>query len=126
MNSKNSIPKVSINQVKAARALLGWSQEDLAVRSTVSVPTIKRLEAEAARMAEIEGFSELGGRPETYEKLIGALCEGGVEFLPPEHHHGAGVRLDQSHDLVLSSIADDREPRALTIQPKKRKYRFFK
>jgi DNA-binding XRE family transcriptional regulator len=32
-------------QIKAARALLGWSQEDLAANSGVSVPTIKRLEA---------------------------------------------------------------------------------
>src|ERR1700684_4446206 len=40
-----SIPKVSIRQVKAARELLGWSQEDLALHSGISVPTIKRLEA---------------------------------------------------------------------------------
>jgi transcriptional regulator with XRE-family HTH domain len=32
-------------QIKAARALLGWSQEDLAAHSGVSVPTVKRLEA---------------------------------------------------------------------------------
>ena len=35
----------TVEQIKAARALLGWTQEDLAVRSTVSVPTVRRFEA---------------------------------------------------------------------------------
>ena len=39
-----SIRKVSIRQIKAARALLNWSQDDLAARSGVSTPTVKRLE----------------------------------------------------------------------------------
>jgi hypothetical protein len=34
-----------VRQVKAARALLGWSQQDLARASGVSEPTIGRLEA---------------------------------------------------------------------------------
>src|SRR5208282_1281125 len=41
-----SILKVSIRQVKAARALLAWSQEQLATAADVSIPTIKRLEAQ--------------------------------------------------------------------------------
>ena len=40
-----SIPKVSIRQIKAARALLAWSQEELAEKSGVSTPTVKRLES---------------------------------------------------------------------------------
>jgi hypothetical protein len=44
---------ITTAQVKAARALLGWSQADLARRSGVSEPTIARLEA-------LKG--ELGGR----------------------------------------------------------------
>ena len=35
----------TIEQIKAARALLAWSQEDLAARSSVSLPTVRRLEA---------------------------------------------------------------------------------
>jgi predicted transcriptional regulator len=81
-----SIPKVSIRQLKAARALLGWSQEVLAEMATVSVPTIKRLEA-------AEG--ELGGRAETNKRLIRALQEGGVEFIH-ENGVGVGVRLKRS------------------------------
>jgi predicted transcriptional regulator len=66
-----SIPKVSIRQIKAARALLGWSQEDLAASAGVSVPTIKRLEA-------ADGL--LGGREKTAFKLRTALEKAGIEF----------------------------------------------
>jgi hypothetical protein len=69
-----SILKVSIRQIKAARALLGWSQEDLAARANVSVPTVKRLEA-------ADGL--LGGREETGTKA-------GIDFTNGDH---AGVRL---------------------------------
>jgi len=78
-----SIPKVSIRQIKAARALLGWSQDDLASVADVSIPTIKRLEA-------VDGL--LGGRSETATKIIGAMTSAGVEFID-ENGGGAGVRL---------------------------------
>jgi DNA-binding XRE family transcriptional regulator len=56
-----SILKVSVRQIKAARALLAWSQEQLAAAANVSVPTIKRLEAHdgplraVAELVGIEG-----------------------------------------------------------------------
>ncbi len=78
-----SIPKVSIRQIKAARALLGWSQEALATAATVSIPTIKRLEAE-------DGI--LGGRDETAAKIRLAIEAAGVEFIE-ENGGGPGVRL---------------------------------
>jgi predicted transcriptional regulator len=78
-----SILKVSIRQIKAARALVGWSQDVLAVHSGVSAPTIKRLEA-------AEG--EIGGRAETGKSLVTALEKAGIEFIP-ENGGGAGVRL---------------------------------
>lgn len=81
-----SILKVSIRQVKAARALLGWSQGDLARESGVSDPTIKRLEA---------GDGALGGRNETGDKIRSALEAAGVEFIA-ENGGGAGVRLKKS------------------------------
>lgn len=73
----------SVRQMKAARALLAWSQGDLAKASGVSEPTIARLESEDG---------EVGGRAETGEKLRSALEKGGVEFIP-ENGGGAGVRL---------------------------------
>ena len=81
--SKKSIPKVLIRQIKAARALLGWSQERLAQAAGISVPTIKRLEAQDG---------QLGGRLETAEKISSALKHAGIEFIA-ENGGGAGVRL---------------------------------
>ncbi|MFK4582886.1 helix-turn-helix domain-containing protein [Bradyrhizobium ottawaense] len=78
-----SILKVSIRQIKAARALLGWSQDDLATQSGVSVPTVKRLEA---------ADGDVGGRAETGDALVAALEKAGVEFIP-ENGGGAGVRM---------------------------------
>ena len=78
-----SILKVSIRQIKAARALIGWSQDDLADKAGISVPTIKRLEA-------AEG--DIGGRAETGAALVAALEKAGVEFIA-ENGGGAGVRM---------------------------------
>jgi transcriptional regulator with XRE-family HTH domain len=75
--------KVSIRQIKAARALLGWSQEQLASHSGVSVPTIKRLEAQDG---------PLGGRADTGEKIAKALEKAGIEFIA-ENGGGPGARL---------------------------------
>jgi len=78
-----SIPKVSIRQIKAARALLSWSQEELSAAAEVSIPTIKRLEA-------LDG--PLGGRSQTGLKIRAALEAAGVEFID-ENGGGPGVRL---------------------------------
>jgi predicted transcriptional regulator len=78
-----SIPKVSIRQIKAARSLLAWSQEDLAAAANISVPTIKRLEA---------NDGPLGGRSETGDKIFEALQTAGIEFID-ENGGGPGVRL---------------------------------
>jgi predicted transcriptional regulator len=76
-----STEKLSIAQIKAARALLGWSQDDLAKRSGVSEPTIGRLEAEGG---------EIGGRAETGDKIRRALEKAGIEFT---NGNSPGVRL---------------------------------
>jgi transcriptional regulator with XRE-family HTH domain len=78
-----SILKVSVRQLKAARALLAWSQEQLAVAADVSIPTIKRLEAQDG---------PLGGRNETGTKICMALEAAGAEFIS-ENGGGPGVRL---------------------------------
>jgi transcriptional regulator with XRE-family HTH domain len=80
---KVSILKVSIRQIKAARALLGWSQDELAAAAAISIPTIKRLEA---------GDGPLGGRSETGDRICNALQLAGIEFID-ENGGGAGVRL---------------------------------
>ncbi len=77
--------KVSVRQIKAARALVGWSQADLAKASGVSEPTLKRLESASG---------DLGGRAGTVAKIIAALEAVGVDFIPP-NTSGAGVRLKE-------------------------------
>ena len=81
-----SIPKVSIEQVKAARALLRLSQTDLAKLSGISIPTIKRLEASTGT---------IGGRDGTTTAIRNALEAAGVEFIA-ENGGGAGVRLKRN------------------------------
>jgi transcriptional regulator with XRE-family HTH domain len=82
-NRDVSILKVSIRQLKAARTLVGWSQEELASAANVSLPTIKRLEA-------VEGL--LGGRRTTAQKIQAALEKAGIQFID-ENGGGPGVRL---------------------------------
>jgi transcriptional regulator with XRE-family HTH domain len=81
-----SILKVSIRQIKAARALLDWSQERLASAANISIPTIKRLEA---------NDGPLGGRSQTIENIVNSLRVAGVEFID-ENGGGPGVRLKKA------------------------------
>ena len=59
-------------QIRAARALLGWTAADLADRSGVSYPTVQRMDATRGAV---------GGRHETVEALRRTLEAGGVQFL---------------------------------------------
>ena len=74
---------VTTRQIKAARALLAWSQADLADRSGISEPTVARLES---------ADGKLGGREDTTQKLRAAIETAGVEFID-ENGGGPGVRL---------------------------------
>ncbi|WP_112663503.1 helix-turn-helix transcriptional regulator [Microvirga flavescens] len=74
---------VTVRQVKAARAMLGWSQDQLAAASGISKPTIARLET---------SDGEIGGYTGTRDKLIAALEAAGVIFIA-ENGEGPGVRL---------------------------------
>lgn len=70
-------------QIRAGRALLRWSAQDLADRSAVGVATIRRLEID-------EGIPSSNAR--TLDALKKALEAAGVEFIgTPEQ--GPGVRL---------------------------------
>jgi len=72
--------------------LIGWSQEQLASEATVSLPTIKRLEA-------AEGL--LGGRETTAQKIQTALKKAGIEFID-ENGGGPGVRLSKRQRVKRS------------------------
>lgn len=72
------------NQLRAARALIGLEQQDLASAASVAVNTIRRIEAAGANPAP--------ARLDTLKRLEDALREAGVDFIP-ENGGGAGVRL---------------------------------
>jgi transcriptional regulator with XRE-family HTH domain len=99
---------ITVRQVKAARALLGWSQEELAGRSGVSYPTIARLEAD-------DRPGPLGGRPETADKIRKALQDGGVTFTnggePGVKLKRGAKALDQRIEQLEDNIAE-LKPRA--------------
>ena len=49
---------ITIRQIKAARALLAWSQADLAKHSGVSEPTVARLESVDGELGEASDSSD--------------------------------------------------------------------
>jgi len=76
---------ITIEQIRAARGLLGWSQSELATRAGLSLPTVKRVEARR-------------GPPVSHEargRIQKALEAGGAEFIF-EDGGGPGVRLRKS------------------------------
>ena len=72
---------VTIEQLRAARGLLGWSQSELAARAGLSLPTVKRLEA---------GFGPRVS-DEARRKMQRAIEAAGIEFIE-ENGGGSGVR----------------------------------
>lgn len=75
---------ISIEQIRGARGLLGWSQTDLAKAAGRSLPTIKRLERESEDGPTVSD--------DVREAVQKALEKAGIEFIP-ENGGGAGVRL---------------------------------
>ena len=71
----------AIDQLRAARALLGWSQSELAARAGLSLPTVKRLEgAFGPRVSD-----------DAQIKMQKAIEAAGIEFIE-ENGGGLGVR----------------------------------
>ena len=75
---------ISPAQLRAARALLGLTQAELALVAGVALATVQRIESSTA---------ELSGSAKTLSKLHSALVEQGVVFIPEDDNRGPGVRL---------------------------------
>jgi transcriptional regulator with XRE-family HTH domain len=78
-------------QMRAARALLGIDQRELAQRSGLSLPTIQRMEAS-------DGV--IRGNVDSLMKLVEALGAAGIELIgdgAASHGGGRGVRLKGGH-----------------------------
>ena len=76
---------ITAAQIKAARSLLGWTQDDLAGKSGVAVITIKNIERGATQ-----------SRADTLGKIKAALQGGGAEIINQDKASpagGPGVRL---------------------------------
>lgn len=71
-------------QVRAARGLVGWSQDELAEMSGLGLTTIQRFER--------AGDIVLGARASTLVKLVRSLKDEGVVFLDDDADGGIGVR----------------------------------
>ena len=80
------LPRISSAQIRAARALLKWSAQDLASASALGVNTIRRAEVAEAEIA-LTAANSLAVR--------NALENAGVEFIE-ENGGGPGVRLKKS------------------------------
>lgn len=74
-------------QIRAARALIGWTQGQVAAASGLSVPTVKRVEGESATRASVAAASAIRT----------ALEAAGVVFLDP-NGGGPGVRLREAQN----------------------------
>jgi transcriptional regulator with XRE-family HTH domain len=72
---------ISVEQLRAARGLLGWSQSKLAAEAGLSLPTVKRVETQ--RGASVSDDAR--------HLLQRALERAGVSFIE-ENGGGTGVR----------------------------------
>ena len=81
---------ITSSQLRAARALLGIDQRQLAEMAGLSVPTIQRMEASGGQVR---------GIIDTLMKVVEALESAGIELIgdnTPSAGKGRGVRLRQA------------------------------
>jgi len=81
---KSRAPMIYPVQVRAARSLLGMGQEELARLASMSVVTVKRLEAAG---------TEMRGSAKTMSRIQRALESAGIIFIDQDDTNGPGVRL---------------------------------
>jgi transcriptional regulator with XRE-family HTH domain len=77
---------IHAEQIRAARSLLGWSQDELAKRASVGQMTVKRFEA---------GVGPVSGTIGTLVHIQSALERAGIQFIPADEYGSVGVRLIQ-------------------------------
>jgi len=74
---------ITAGQLRAARALLGIDQRELAKRCGLSLPTIQRMEA---------SDSVVRGNVDSLMKLVDALAADGIELIGEGATSGGGGR----------------------------------
>jgi predicted transcriptional regulator len=73
---------VTARQIRAARALLGWSQQNLADEAIVALNAVTRLER-----------GEVDPRMSTMFAVEKAIRKAGIEFISADDRRGEGVRM---------------------------------
>jgi transcriptional regulator with XRE-family HTH domain len=73
-------------QIRAARALLGWRQEDLSKASGVGTATIQRIE---------KSKMPISGYVSTLVRIQAAFEDAGVLFIDMDETAGIGLRLSR-------------------------------
>jgi transcriptional regulator with XRE-family HTH domain len=91
----SNIVSFSVGQVRAARGLIGWSQEELARQAKIGRATVSDFES-----GKREPYSA------TLDAIRHAIESAGVEFIA-ENGGGAGVRLRQGKPDAGSLAAED-------------------
>jgi transcriptional regulator with XRE-family HTH domain len=74
-----------VNQIKAARALLGWRQDDLARAARVGIATVRRIEGQ-------DGLAM--GNVSTLFRIEQAFERAGIRIIDADAEGGIGVRLE--------------------------------
>ena len=83
-------------QIRAGRAALNWSIDELAERSGVSARTVMRLEA-------VDGLPP--GRTQTLSEIEAALVAGGIQFIgSPDDDPGIRLRLQKTAAEVVARL----------------------
>jgi transcriptional regulator with XRE-family HTH domain len=73
-------------QIRAARALLGWRQEDLSKASGVGTATIQRIE---------KTNRPITGYVSTLVRIQAAFEQAGIEFIDADEIGGFGLRMEK-------------------------------
>jgi len=76
---------ITPGQIRAARALLRWTRQDLSDRSGVHPTALGRLERE-----------QVHSRSDTLEALEEAFAKAGVELIADDGQKGEGARISKS------------------------------
>jgi transcriptional regulator with XRE-family HTH domain len=92
---------ITAGQLRAARALIGIDQRQLAELCGLSVPTIQRMEASE---------DVIRGNVDSLMKLVGALDAAGIELIEDggsSQGGGRGVRLKRPKEQGAAPLRDD-------------------
>lgn len=95
---------ITSSQMRAARALLGIDQRQLAEMAGLSLPTVQRMESSGGQVR---------GIIDTLMKVVEALESAGIELIgenSPSAGRGRGVRLREADIRVVKMNSAERNP----------------